>query len=125
VLSIAGARADLLHAESSSSFEREVMRRLAKALPHRGKSLDSAAADAIGHSMPDAALVLVTTRDTRFAAPRSWTAGEQRARLRILERMVTVRADRSEIRDLIELEIETAKPHRPAALKASRRNSSA
>ncbi len=36
VLSIVGAQADLVHGESSTSLEREAMRRLAKALAHRG-----------------------------------------------------------------------------------------
>jgi uncharacterized protein (DUF58 family) len=111
VLSINGACADLLHAESSSSFEREAMRRLAKALPQSQASLENAASEAISRSTSDAALVLVTTRDAKIPAPRTWKPGDERVRQKLMDRMVTVRADRSEINDLIEFQIPVERRH--------------
>ncbi len=117
VLSIVGATAELMHGESSTSLEREAMRRLAKALAHRTTAIDHAAEKAIQRSTPDSALLLVTTRDAKIHAPRHWTPGEERARQSLLSRMVVVRADREQIRDLIEFDLPQPRSGIPNAAK--------
>jgi uncharacterized protein (DUF58 family) len=115
VLSVIGDQTGALHAESSAFLEREAMRRLAIVLPHHETSLDSAVSEVIGHSTADAALVLVTTRDAKIPAPRTWKPGDERVRQKLMDRMVTVRADRGEINDLIEFEIPIERRRKPAA----------